>query len=64
MDGVERGSFIETTGGKVTVKFEADRNGYVYAKWVPKTTDTIISNNNWEVCLDIKNCNTYKSIKE
>ncbi len=64
MDGVERGSFIETTGGKVTIKFEADRNGYVYAKWVPKTTDTIISNNNWEVCLDIKNCNTYKSIKE
>ncbi|MBR4313866.1 MAG: hypothetical protein IKP66_03045 [Lachnospiraceae bacterium] len=64
MDGVERGSFIETTGGKVTIKFEADRSGYVYAKWVPKTTDTIISNNNWEVCLDIKNCNTYKSIKE
>ena len=64
MDGVERGSFIETSGGKVTIKFEADRNGYVYAKWVPKTTDTIISNNNWEVCLDIKNCNTYKSIKQ
>ena len=64
MNGVEKGDFVVTSGKKAKIVFEPDRDSYVYAKWVPNTTDTIISNNYWEVRLDIANCNTYKSVKE
>ena len=65
MDGIAKGSWAETTSKKVEIKFEADRNSYVYAKWVPKTDWTTINGNTyWETTLDIENCSTYTSIKE
>ena len=64
MDGIAKGSFATTSSKKVKIKFEADRNSYVYAKWVPNTTDSTIDNSHWEVTLDIENCSAYKSTKE
>ena len=64
MDGVTKGSWAETTSKKVKIKFESDRNGYIYAKWIPKTDTTTLDNVYWEATLDIENCNTYKSTKE
>ena len=63
MDGITKGEWAETTSGKVKIRFEADRNGIVYAKWVPKTDWTTVENNYWEATLDVDNCNTYVSIK-
>lgn len=63
MDGVTLNEWAKTSGKKVSIKFEADRSGYIYAKWVPDTTDTNISNKAWEVTLDIKNCSNYLSSK-
>ena len=65
MDGIAKGSWAATTSKKVKIKFEADRNSYVYAKWVPKTDWTTINGSTyWETTLDIENCSTYTSIKE
>ena len=65
MDGITKGEWAETTDGKVKIKFEADKNGYVYAKWVPKTDwSTVNGSTYWEATLDVENCNTYVSIKQ
>ena len=65
MDGITKGNFAVTTDKKVKIKFEADRDSFVYAKWVPNTSDSIIdSSTYWETTLDIENCNTYNSTKD
>ena len=65
MDGITKGNFAVTTDKKVKIKFEADRDSLIYAKWVPNTSDsTIDSSTYWEATLDIENCNTYYSTKE
>ena len=64
MDGIAKGNFATTSSKKVKIKFEADRDSYIYAKWVPNTSNsTIDSSTYWEATLDIKNCNTYYSTK-
>lgn len=65
MDGVAKGSFIETTSKKAKIKFTVEKGGIIYAKWVPKYTDSIINGSTyWEVTLDITKCNTYTSARE
>ena len=64
MDGITKGSWAETTNKKVKIKFESDRDSYIYAKWTPKTDDATIDSAYWEAALDIENCKTYLSTKE
>ena len=64
MDGITKGSWAVSSSKKVKIKFEADRDSYVYAKWVPNTvTSTIDGSTYWQATLDVTNCNTYYSTK-
>ena len=47
---------------EVPIKFEADRDGIVYAKFWVYTTTT--ATDAWEVTLDIENSSTYNSTKQ
>lgn len=61
IEGYERGDFPITTDKKVKLKFEADKNGYIYVKYFPNISDSDLDSKFWEVKLDINNCNTYIS---
>ena len=62
IDGLNRGQFPVTSNSKVNLKFTADRDGYIYAKWWPNglsDTDLI----QWSADLDMSSCSTYLRIK-
>ena len=62
-DGLDRGYFPITTDRKLKIKFEAEKEGYIYAKWFPNIQDADIESKAWEATLDISKCSTYKSTK-
>lgn len=59
IDGYDRGVFPVTTSKKVKLKFEADKKGYIYVKFLPNISDSDLDSRFWEVRLDINNCGTY-----
>ena len=63
-DGMDRGLFPISENKKMKIKFKAEHDGYIYAKWFPNISDSDIESKKWESTLDIENCNTYKSTKE
>ena len=70
-DGKNKGDFFTTTNGTGKIKFEAEKDGIVYGKFIPLKlagTDldwaTINGSTYWEATLDIKNCSTYVSTKK
>ena len=65
IDGVPEATWVTTSSKKAKIKFESDRKGYVYMKWVPNVDSSIYEGDtHWEVTLDLAKCNTYQSTKE
>lgn len=61
IDGYERGKFPTTTGRKVKIKFDAEKDGYIYLKWYPAIgTSEQVASTEWEATIDLENCSTYK----
>lgn len=66
MDGITKGEWITTSGKTAKVSFKAEKDGVIYAKWVPNynNTATIDGTTYWEATLDLEKCNTYTSVRE
>ena len=64
-DDKERGEFPITENHKIKLKFEAEKDGYVYMKWCPNIgNDVEVDGTEWEATIDFSKCSSYSVTKD